>query len=104
VSRALQPLVDRHAAWVLTVAVALATAVAVQDVWQTKRQQRLADHARTLQLAWDAAAVSFQDGAEEAFLGTLSQPHVVDLMLQANLMDGRARDLVRGRLYRLLWP
>ena len=103
-SRALQPLVDRHAAWVLTVAVALATVVAVQDVWQTKRQQRLAEHARALQLAWDAAAVSFQDGAEEAFFGTLSQPHVVDLMLQANLMDGRARDLVRGRLYRLLWP
>ncbi|BDV01678.1 hypothetical protein TDMWS_17630 [Thermodesulfomicrobium sp. WS] len=104
ISRRLFRILDRHAAWVVTVLVAGALVLALADSWQTKRAARLEEQRRVLEMAYAAAVASFRHAAEEVFLGVFSQPQVLDTLLQANLLEGRGRDLLRGRLYRLMAP
>ncbi|MBZ4648620.1 MAG: two-component hybrid sensor and regulator [Desulfomicrobiaceae bacterium] len=95
---------DQHAAWVITLLVAGSLVLALADSWQTKRTARLEEQRRVFEMAYAAAAASFRHAAEEVFFGVLSQPQVLDTLLQANLLEGRARDLLRGRLYRHIAP
>lgn len=96
---------DRHAAWGITVlVVAVALVVALADSWQTKRAGHLEEQKRALNMAHAASVAAFRYAAEEAFLGTLSQPPVLDTLMQANLLEGRVRDMLRGRLYRHIAP
>ncbi len=97
-------LFDRHAVWIVTLVVAGAALWFWANTWHAKRQARLEEHVRILHMAATATSLQFRHAIEESFFGVLSQPAVLDLLLQGNLLDGRGRDAVRGRLYRLLWP
>jgi hypothetical protein len=75
ISRRLFRILDRHAAWVVTVLVAGALVLALADSWQTKRAAHLEEQRRVLEMAYAAAVASFRHAAEEVFLGVFSQPH-----------------------------